>query len=115
MIMLRQFCRRKDNEPLIGLSTSCETRRWQRQRVYPDLLACLHGTEGGMYRFSVLETKGEHLKGNDDTEYKKKLFELLTGYADTAIKAGELDLGEASQQMSFTMLMEDSWALAWRR
>jgi len=83
---------------------------WQRQRVYPDLLACLHGTEGGKYRFSVLETKGEHLKGNDDTEYKKKLFELLTGYADTAIRAGELDLGEVPQQMTFTMLMEDSWA-----
>lgn len=83
---------------------------WQRQRVYPDLLACLHGTEGGKFRFSVLETKGEHLKGNDDTEYKKKLFELLTGHADTAIRAGELDLGEAPQQMTFTMLMEDSWA-----
>lgn len=83
---------------------------WQRQRVYPDLLACLHGTEGGKYRFSVLETKGEHLKGNDDTQYKRKLFELLTGHADTAIRAGELDLGEAPQQMTFAMLMEDSWA-----
>ncbi|MHB8714078.1 MAG: DEAD/DEAH box helicase [Trichloromonadaceae bacterium] len=83
---------------------------WQRQRVYPDLLACLHGTEGGKYRFSVLETKGEHLKGNDDTEYKRKLFELLTEHADTAIRAGELDLGEAPQQLTFTMLMEDSWA-----
>lgn len=83
---------------------------WQRHRVYPDLLACLHGTEKGRYRFSVLETKGEHLKGNDDTQYKKKLFELLTSYADKAIRAGELDLGEASQQMTFTMLMEDSWA-----
>lgn len=83
---------------------------WQRQRVYPDLLACLHGAENGKYRFSVLETKGEHLKGNDDTEYKKKLFALLTEYADTAIRAGELNLGEASQQMTFTMLMEDTWA-----
>lgn len=83
---------------------------WQRQRVYPDLLACLHGAENGKYRFSVLETKGEHLKGNDDTEYKRKLFGLLTEYAETAIRAGELDLGEASQQMTFTMLMEDTWA-----
>jgi type III restriction enzyme len=83
---------------------------WQRQRVYPDLLACLHGTENGKYRFSVLETKGEHLKGNDDTAYKKKLFDLLTGYADTAIRAGELDLGETPHQMTFTMLMEDTWA-----
>ncbi len=59
--------------------------------------------------WGVLETKGEHLKGNDDTEYKRKMFELLTAHVDTAIRAGELDLGESAKQMSFTMLMEKSW------
>lgn len=82
---------------------------WQRQRVYPDLLACLHGTEEGKFRFSVLETKGEHLKGNDDTEYKRRLFELLTTHADTAIRAGQLELWENSQGMTFTLLMQDTW------
>jgi type III restriction enzyme len=37
------------------------------------------------------------------------MFELLTMHVDTAIRAGELDLGESAQQMSFTMLMESSW------
>ena len=69
----------------------------------------MHGTEKGKFRFTVLETKGEHLKGNDDTEYKRKMFELLTNHIDTAIRAGQLDLGESSQQMTFTMLMEKSW------
>jgi len=82
---------------------------WQRHRVYPDLLACLHGTEEGKFRFSVLETKGEHLKGNDDTEYKRKLFELLTSQAGTAIRAGQLELWEETQGMTFTLLMEDTW------
>jgi type III restriction enzyme len=82
---------------------------WQRNRIYPDILACVHGTEKGKFRFTVLETKGEHLKGNDDTEYKRKMFELLTNHIDTSIKAGQLDLGESSQQMTFTMLMEKSW------
>ncbi len=82
---------------------------WQRQRVYPDLLACLHGTDEGKFRFSVLETKGEHLKGNDDTEYKRKMFDLLTAHANTAIHAGQLELWEENQGMSFTLLMEDSW------
>ncbi|MBK5275288.1 MAG: DEAD/DEAH box helicase family protein [Desulfuromonadales bacterium] len=82
---------------------------WQRNRIYPDMLACVHSTEDGKFKFSVLETKGEHLKGNDDTEYKRKMFELLTAHVDTAIRAGELDLGESAQQMSFTMLMEKSW------
>lgn len=82
---------------------------WQRNRIYPDMLACVHGEENGKFTFSILETKGEHLKGNDDTEYKRKMFELLTTHVDTAIRAGELDLGESAQQMSFTMLMEKSW------
>jgi type III restriction enzyme len=82
---------------------------WQRNRIYPDLLACVHGTDKGKFRFTVLETKGVHLKGNDDTEYKRKMFELLTAHVDTAIRAGELNLGESARQMSFTMLMENSW------
>ncbi|MBE7495350.1 MAG: DEAD/DEAH box helicase family protein [Verrucomicrobiaceae bacterium] len=82
---------------------------WQKHRVYPDFLACIHGTKDGKFRFSVLETKGDHLKGNDDTAYKQKLFDLLTEYSAKAVRAGELVLGSQPQQMNFTMLMEDSW------
>lgn len=82
---------------------------WQKHRVYPDFLACIHGTKDGKFRFSVLETKGDHLKGNDDTAYKQKLFDLLTEYSAKAVHAGELVLGTNAEQMTFTMLMEDSW------
>jgi len=88
---------------------SYNVQGWQRQRVYPDLLACLHGTEKGTFRFSVLETKGQHLKGNDDTEYKRKLFELLTSYTDNAIRAGQMELWEETEGVTFTMLLEDTW------
>ncbi|ELZ1261750.1 DEAD/DEAH box helicase family protein [Vibrio fluvialis] len=83
---------------------------WQKQKVYPDLLVCVEQPNSGSYRFSVLETKGEHLKGNDDTEYKRRLFELLTEHVKTAVNAGELTLEAASGGMSFRMLMEDSWS-----
>ncbi len=83
---------------------------WQRQRVYPDLLACLHTTENGKFRFSVLETKGEHLKGNDDSEYKRQLFHLLTEHVDTATRVGEFELGVKPEALMFTLLMEESWA-----
>lgn len=59
--------------------------------------------------FSVLETKGQHLKGNDDTEYKRKLFELLTSYTDNAIRAGQMELWEETEGVTFTMLLEDTW------
>ncbi|EBO6604302.1 DEAD/DEAH box helicase family protein [Vibrio sp. 818] len=83
---------------------------WQKQKVYPDLLVCVEQPDSGSYRFSVLETKGEHLKGNDDTVYKRRLFELLTEHVKTAVDAGELTLEAASGGMSFRMLMEDSWS-----
>lgn len=83
---------------------------WQKHRVYPDLLACAHGVEDGKIRFSVLETKGDHLKGNDDTEYKRALFELLTGYADTTLNSvGEMELGDVAPPIRFRMVMEDGW------
>lgn len=43
------------------------------------------------------------------TAYKQKLFDILTEHATTAMRAGELVLGTDSEQLSFTMLMEDSW------
>lgn len=82
---------------------------WQRHRVYPDLLACVHGVEDGKFRFSVLETKGDHLKGNDDTEYKTKLFDLFTRYADLTASIGQLDLEEQGEPMRFRMVMEKDW------
>ena len=82
---------------------------WQRHRVYPDLLACVHGAEDGKFRFTVLETKGDHLKGNDDTEYKRKLFELLTNYADVTAAVGQLELEDKDEPIRFQMLMEADW------
>jgi type III restriction enzyme len=83
---------------------------WQRHKVYPDLLACIHQTESGKFRFTVLETKGEHLKGNDDTDYKRTLFDLLTLHSggDTRF-VGELDLdGLQENPIQFQMVMENT-------
>ena len=82
---------------------------WQRHRVYPDLLACVHGVEDGKFRFSVLETKGDHLKGNDDTEYKRKLFDLFTRCADVTASIGQLELEDQGEPMRFRIVMEKDW------
>ncbi len=82
---------------------------WQRNRVYPDFLVCVQSTGKDHYRFAVLETKGDHLKGNDDTEYKRKLFELLTKRFTDSVQAGQLHVSENAGQMSFTMLLENNW------
>lgn len=78
---------------------------WQRNKVYPDFIACMN--KG---KLLVLETKGLQLKGNDDTEYKRKLFDLLTDYLSSAGDSGMLELQfDNETKISFHMLMEDTW------
>ncbi|MBI1274457.1 restriction endonuclease subunit R [bacterium] len=78
---------------------------WQRNKVYPDFIACVRSD-----RIMVLETKGLQLKGNDDTEYKRKLFDLLTEQQNSPVAAGVIDIvSDQSKKISFHMLMEDTW------
>ena len=51
-------------------------RGWRRERIWPDFVA-MAGSTYGQPSVLVFETKGEHLAGNDDTEYKRKVFALL--------------------------------------
>jgi len=82
---------------------------WQRNKVYPDFLACITSNGNG-YTFSILETKGAHLKGNDDTHYKEQLFDLLSKVGERALEAGEMELeGDASQRMTFKILLNSTW------
>jgi type III restriction enzyme len=82
---------------------------WRRNKVYPDFLVCLEETEVGTMRLTVLETKGLHLKGSEDTVYKERLFELLTRYAANGVAVGELDLELAQQKMKFELMLESDW------
>ena len=89
---------------------------WQKDRVYPDFLVLLHGEDKG---FLVLETKGDHLKGNDDTEYKKKLLSTLeTIYKKSACR-GEVELGSPPGPPVRLRMMfetgEDGWKEEIRR
>ena len=50
---------------------------WRREKVYPDFIfAVQHDAHAS--RVVVLEMKGKHLAGNDDTEYKKAVLQLMT-------------------------------------
>src|SRR5690606_33720274 len=78
---------------------------WQRNKIYPDFLACLADKQ-----LLVLETKGLQLKGNEDTEYKRRLLDLLSEYHQTAVAAGEIKLKDGlNKSMTLTMLMENDF------
>lgn len=93
----------------IAVQQDWHLQGWQRQKVYPDFLVCLDQASEDEMRFAVLETKGMHLKGNDDTVYKQKLFELLTQHSASAVSAGELKLGLKQSQLRFELLLETDW------
>ena len=58
----------------------------------------------------VLETKGMHLKGNDDTAYKQRLFDLLAEHYTHSVEAGEMELTqEDAQRLTFRMVFEENW------
>lgn len=81
---------------------------WRRHRVYPDFVVCKNGDNG----YLVLETKGTHLAGNDDTEYKKELLKTLEAAYRNALDRGIMEVsGGASGQpdMTLRMLFENNW------
>ncbi len=60
-------------------------------------------------RFAVLETKGLHLKGNDDTGYKERLFELLEKVFGAGVNVGELKLDVKQNEVRFELMLENNW------
>ena len=77
---------------------------WRRQRVYPDFVACQKNNG----KLLILETKGIHLKGNEDTNYKKKLLETLETTYSTAHDCGKMEVKEPAPA-AFRMMFEDDW------
>ena len=51
---------------------------WRKNKIYPDFIAADKAPENDTEydKVFVLETKGIHLKANDDTRYKENVFEL---------------------------------------
>lgn len=70
---------------------------WRREKIYPDFIFAVQAGEHDQ-RLTILEMKGQHLAGNDDTEYKKAVLRLMNesfAVADVE-RVGELDLMQAN-------------------
>ncbi|MBU1665706.1 MAG: type III restriction endonuclease subunit R, partial [Gammaproteobacteria bacterium] len=84
---------------------------WRREKVYPDFIfAVQHGETDK--KLMVLEMKGEHLAGNDDTEYKKALLRLMTeSFAIEQVeRVGELELvGTNGTAVACDLVLMPAW------
>lgn len=50
---------------------------WRRNKIRPDFVAAKKNDEGNLELVYVIESKGQHLVGNEDTEYKREIFSIL--------------------------------------
>lgn len=81
---------------------------WRKHKVYPDLVVAVR-QQSGIERMLVLETKGQHLKGNDDSAYKRDLLDLLTGnYKGQVVGNMQLDLGD-KRDVHCELVLENDW------
>ena len=52
-------------------------RGWKKGRIFPDFIIAKKKKNGSLEIVYVIESKGEHLIGNPDTQYKKNVFDRL--------------------------------------
>ena len=83
---------------------------WRRGKIYPDFIFAVNG-DGRPERIIVLETKGDQLEGNLDTEYKRKLLQTLSeNFAwDDTIPAGELKLENNGETVECALILMSEW------
>lgn len=90
--------------------TEYSIQGWKRDRIYPDFLVKLEQDKDGVSKVHFIETKGEHLTGNTDTEYKQKVFNYINQYANKEIHpVGEMKFVKTKDNISFHMVFEDEW------
>ena len=82
---------------------------WQKQRIFPDFIFTSEAEEGGKAdAVYVLETKGEHLGGNPDTEYKSSVFDLCNKLAKE-YTLNDLGLALKDRPIKYVLSSQDEW------
>jgi type III restriction enzyme len=82
--------------------TEYAVQGWKRDKIYPDFL--VHKVDG---EYLFVETKGNHLE-NPDSQYKKRVFEHLSEYANKEVGEFEL-ISQKQKSIKFNLVYEDKW------
>ena len=85
---------------------------WKRGKIYADFIVTLRSDEPDngdeFHQVFVVETKGIHLKGNPDTEYKRSVFDICSEHASRREWA-EFVPTMRGKVMRFEVVDEDEW------
>ena len=78
-------------------------RGWKQDRIWPDFVA-MGGEDAGKPHVLVFETKGEHLRGNPDTDYKRRVLNTL----ENAFNCGTMTVKEGPAKGTFRLVFNES-------
>ena len=82
-------------------------RGWLPQRIFPDFIA-MAGEPDAKPQLLVFESKGQHLKGNDDTRYKQRVLEIL----EETFNAGKTSVRVGPDRGVFRLVFDKSEIVA---
>jgi len=80
---------------------------WQKQKIRPDFIAAKKKDDGSLELVYVLESKGRHLVGNEDTEYKKSVFSMLNTTNKTVIQTGKTVHFHVNDRFQYELIKEN--------
>ena len=78
-------------------------RGWRQERIWPDFVA-MAGRNAAKPHVLVFETKGEHLRGNPDTDYKQKVLETL----QNAFNCGSMTIKDGPAKGTFRLVFNEN-------
>ena len=78
-------------------------RGWRQDRIWPDFVA-MAGRNSAKPHVLIFETKGEHLRGNPDTEYKQKVLDTL----QRAFNAGSMTVKDGPAKGTFRLVFNEA-------
>ena len=78
-------------------------RGWKQDRIWPDFVA-MGGENDGKPHVLVFETKGEHLRGNPDTDYKNRVLDTL----QNAFNYGTMTIRNGPVKGTFRLVFNES-------
>ena len=78
-------------------------RGWKPDRIWPDFVA-MGGETNGKPHVLVFETKGEHLRGNPDTDYKRKVLDTL----ENAFNFGKMTVRDGPAKGTFRLVFNEN-------
>ena len=77
-------------------------RGWKQDRIWPDFVA-MGGETAGKPHVLIFETKGEHLRDNPDTDYKRRVLDTL----ESAYNCGTMTLRDGPAKGTFKLVFNE--------